>query len=70
MQSSLDFEVKARVDAVKSKKKLELKLNDIENQFDHAKNSLIDQNNLNKKLQSQIKVRNTVLLSNFIIIQK
>ena len=70
MQSSLDFEVKARVDAVKSKKKLELKLNDIENQFDHAKNSLIDQNNLNKKLQSQIKVRNTTLLSSFIIIQK
>lgn len=67
MQATLDFEVKARTDAVRLKKKLESKLNDVENQFDHAKKSLIDQNNLNKKLQSQIKVKNTLLFFRVLI---
>ena len=49
MQANLDSEVKMRTDSVRLKKKLELKLNDIENQFDHAKKKLIDQKNLNIK---------------------
>ena len=60
--AAVDVEVKARADAVRMKKKIESKLNDIELQFDHAKKNLIDQNNLNKRLQTTMKVKNLYFL--------
>merc|ERR1712038_1077591 len=55
MQTSLDIEIKARADAIRSKKKFEGALNDTEMQLDHANKSLSENGKLVKKLQITIK---------------
>merc|ERR1712038_1795516 len=55
MQTSLDIEIKARADAIRSKKKFEGALNDTEMQLDHANKSLSENGKLVKKLQVSIK---------------
>ena len=56
MQTSLDIEIKARTDAVRSKKKFESQLNDVELQLDHSNKNLAESNKTVKKLQGTIKV--------------
>merc|ERR1712002_50833 len=55
MQTSLDIEIKARSDAVRSKKKFESQLNDVELQLDHSNKNLAESNKIVKKLQGTIK---------------
>lgn len=61
MQTSLDIEIKARADAVRSKKKFESQLNDVELQLDHSNKNLAESNKIVKKLQGTIKVRISTL---------
>ena len=56
MQASLDIEMKARADAVRSKKKFESQLNDVEMQLEHANKSMSEQTKVLKKYQVTIKV--------------
>merc|ERR1719354_73922 len=55
MQASLDIELKARADAVRSKKKFESQLNDVEMQLEHANKNLSEQTKTLKKYQVTIK---------------
>merc|ERR1712165_155477 len=55
MQTSLDIEIKARADAVRSKKKFETQLNDTEMQLDHANKSLSESGKMVKRLQVSLK---------------
>merc|ERR1712131_431524 len=55
IQSQLDAEVRSRTEAVRSKKKLEGDISDIEIQLAHATRQLSDAQRANKDLQSQIK---------------
>merc|ERR1712096_284740 len=55
LQASLDIEMKARADAVRSKKKFEGQLNDIELQLEHANKNLSEQTKTVKKYQVTVK---------------
>merc|ERR1712202_32372 len=55
LQASLDIEMKARADAVRSEKKFEGQLNDIELQLEHANKNLSEQTKTVKKYQVTVK---------------
>ena len=62
LQASLDIEMKARADAVRSKKKFEGQLNDIELQLEHANKNLSEQTKTVKKYQVTVKVCYVLIL--------